>query len=306
MNLNFSQLLYLIAALTLLGAGALIATAVVTHTPIQGPQEQVVQAPQPTRRVLAPVKDLKANIFVQPTDFRWIDVAENLVRPEFITQGIDDINNLAGAILLKSVAADQPVDRRTLISPRERGFLAAALSPDTRAVSIAVDEVTGAAGLIYPDDHVDVILTFTVTGQDVPAAKRTVGETVLQNIRVLAVDQTMRSPTDDAPKDGTAAAQVLAQRKPARTMTLEVKQQDAQKLTVAANLGKITLSLRGLTNALPAGGALPDAVFAGDVSKNYDQEKPQLPPVQPPAPAVKPDPLPQPGVTILRGGASGR
>lgn len=306
MNLNFSQLLYLIAALTLLGAGALIATAVVTHTPIQTQQEQAVQAPQPTRRVLAPVKDLKANMFVQPTDFKWIDIPENLVRPEFFTQGIDDPNNLAGAILLKPVAVDQPVDRRTLISPRERGFLAAALSPDTRAVSIAVDEVTGAAGLIYPDDRVDVILTFTVTGQDVPAAKRTVGETVLQNVRVLAVDQTMRSASDDAPKDGSPAAQVVVQRKPARTMTLEVKQQDAQKLTVAANLGRITLALRGLTNAPNPANALPDAVFAGDVSKNYDQEKPQLPPIQTPPPALKVEPPAQQGVTVLRGGASGR
>ncbi|MEI4573125.1 RcpC/CpaB family pilus assembly protein, partial [Klebsiella pneumoniae] len=79
---------------------------------------------------------------------------------------------------VEAVAGGQPLERRTLVAPRERGFLSAAMPAGLRAISIAVDEVSGNAGLIYPSDRVDLLLTSTVSEPGIDASHRVVGETV--------------------------------------------------------------------------------------------------------------------------------
>ena len=83
---------------------------------------------------------------------------------------------------------NQPVTRGALIRPGERGFLAAALAPGMRAVTVAVSATSGVAGFVFPGDRVDIVLTQEVEGGGDGAALR-VSETIIRNIRVLAVDQ---------------------------------------------------------------------------------------------------------------------
>ncbi len=101
-------------------------------------------------------------------------------------------------------------------------------------VSIGVDPVSGVAGLIWPGDRVDIILTQDLDKET--EAYHTMGETVLVNIRVIAIDQEI---VQGAPADNAAAGKLV------RTVTLEVDPAQAEKIAVAAHIGKLTLSIPG-------------------------------------------------------------
>ena len=81
------------------------------------------------------------------------------------------------------------------MSPGDRGFLAAALGPGMRAVTVPVSAKTGVAGFVFPGDRVDLVLTQTVTGDDGQPLKA--AETVLRNLRVLATDQATNQETTE-------------------------------------------------------------------------------------------------------------
>jgi pilus assembly protein CpaB len=140
------------------------------------------------------------------------------------------------------LAAGEPLNVSELVRPSERQFLAAALKPGTRAVSIAVDAPQSAAGLILPGDQVDVILTqsFADTGTD--PALRTVAETVLHDVRVIAIDQNLTT-TRSA---GASRTLIPAESRVPKTVTFEVTEKQAERLIVAAQLGRLQLSVRPL------------------------------------------------------------
>jgi pilus assembly protein CpaB len=118
-----------------------------------------------------------------------------------------------------------------------------------------------ATGILYPGDHVDVILTQTFK-HDPPLTRRSVGETVVENLRVLAIDAPDPKPTPPGSSFG-------------RTVTLEVTPEQAERINVAVELGKLSLTLRSITATDSASGAAPPyhatattvrPVWAGDVS----------------------------------------
>jgi pilus assembly protein CpaB len=165
---------------------------------------------------------------------------------------------LRGALIREWHDAGTPIRRESLLRPRDRGFLAAVLKPGGRAVSIGVDAVTGAAGLIAPGDLVDLILTQDFPREQAQPAQRVVGETILTGARVIAVDQQIAqgAPTIEP---GAPAGRV------ARTVTLEVKPTEAERVAVAERLGRLSLSVRAMepdTAPEPKLGA----TFAADVS----------------------------------------
>ena len=96
---------------------------------------------------------------------------------------------LRGSLVRKFLDTDSPVTLQDLLRPRDQGFLASVLAPNSRAISIKVDAESGVSGLIRPGDYVDVVLTQVVEKTDV--ARRAVSETVLRNIRIIAIDQEM-------------------------------------------------------------------------------------------------------------------
>ena len=122
--------------------------------------------------------------------------------------------------------------------------------------------MTGTAGLIWPGDHVDVILTQKLE-EPKEAARRVSGETVLQNARVIAVDQHLAE--GEAPSGGLGSGAIGQ-----RTVTLEVGQPDGEKLSVAATMGRLTLVVRSASDLADADApAIADIVWGGDVSAAY-------------------------------------
>src|SRR5580693_9086849 len=129
--------------------------------------------------------------------------------------------------------ADQPIDRGAIVKPGDRDFLQVVLSPQTRAIAIPVATGGASTGILYPGDRVDVILTQTFKN-DPPLTRRSVGETVVQNLRVLAIDPLETRPNGSANGFG-------------RTVTLEVMPDQAEKVNVATELGKLSLTLRSIS-----------------------------------------------------------
>jgi pilus assembly protein CpaB len=165
-----------------------------------------------------------------------------------------------GAALRSSVLADEPIDRGAIVKPGDRDFLQVVLSSQARAIAIPVATGGASTGILYPGDRVDVILTQTFKN-DPPLTRRSVGETVVQNLRVLAIDPLETRPNGAANGFG-------------RTVTLEVMPDQAEKVNVAAELGKLSLTLRSAsaTNGAASttmGLSMPvgiKPIWAGDVS----------------------------------------
>jgi pilus assembly protein CpaB len=150
-----------------------------------------------------------------------------------------------GAALRSPVAAGAPIRTTNIVKPGDRDFLDTVLQPGTRALTIPVTAASIGAGLMYPGDHVDVMLTQTFHDA-APLTRRSVSETVVEDLRVLAIEPNTRS------------------------VTLEVKPRQAEKINVALVLGKLSLSLRSLSEPAVASDAAPQApqapTWAGDVS----------------------------------------
>lgn len=188
------------------------------------------------------------------------------VSPEMVANPVASGHDVIGAVIIAPITAGQPILRSQLLLPGQDGFLAAVLHVGMRAVSVAVDAVSGNAGHIFPGDRVDLILTQTLNARD-PSARsneRWASETILRDVRVIAVDQSLRA--DMTQRDPSRVA---------RTITLEVLPKDAEKVALAAGLGKLSLSLRSLlvTEAVLADGT-DDAM--ADPAQN--REPPDAPP----------------------------
>jgi len=165
--------------------------------------------------------------------------------------------DLRSALLRHFVESGNTLMPDNILHPHDRGFLAAVLAPGGRAITVGVDAITGNGGLIWPGDKVDLILTQELNGKDAPLARRFVGETVLTDVRVVAVDQSIA-------RGSPAGADNVAGRL-ARTVTLEVTAQQAERAAVAERLGTVTLAIRAADGEAEATG-LRVSVYGGDVS----------------------------------------
>jgi len=193
--------------------------------------------------ILIATRTVPAGALLRPEDIGWKEVAARDIRPGNLVRGQVSEAEFSGAIVRRELAAGEPLIVSELVRPSERQFLAAALKPGMRAVSIAVDAPQSAAGLILPGDQVDVILTqsFADTGTD--PALRTVAETVLRDVRVIAIDQNLTTPTRPT---GASRTLTPAESRVPKTVTFEVTEKQAERLIVAAQLGRLQLSVRPL------------------------------------------------------------
>jgi pilus assembly protein CpaB len=142
-----------------------------------------------------------------------------------------------GAVTAKEFAAGERLRMSALVKPGDRAFLTTLLTPGTRAVSIPVDAAQSESGLLLPGNRVDIILTQTFES-DADPMRKSVGETVLKNLRVIAIDQRL-GPALSA--DGKIANPDASMPK---IVTLEVTEREAQTLMVAGRLGRIEVALR--------------------------------------------------------------
>ncbi|KQU97047.1 pilus assembly protein CpaB [Mesorhizobium sp. Root102] len=129
---------------------------------------------------------------------------------------------------LQAIGVNEPVLATKITGPGQRATLSAVLGEGMKAVSIRVNDVLGVAGFVFPGDRVDVLLTRTVRSQD--GADQSFVDVLLQSMKVLAVDQVA-----DESKDSPTVV---------KSVTLEATTKDAQKLTLAAGAGQLSLALR--------------------------------------------------------------
>lgn len=162
---------------------------------------------------------------------------KDMVQDAYFVEGEADMAKLLGTVVRYPVTAGQPVTQGALVKPGDRGFLAAALGPGMRAITINVSARTGVAGFIFPGDHIDLMLTQSVRGTDEGQSLKAT-ETILKNLRVLATDQA----TDSEVVDGKTVVREF------RTVTLEVTPKIAEKISVAETIGTLSLALRSIAD----------------------------------------------------------
>jgi pilus assembly protein CpaB len=187
-----------------------------------------------------------------------------------------------GAALRIRLATGDPIRRSDIVKPNDRNFLEVVLSPGTRAIAVPVPTSPISSSLLYPGDRVDVLLTQTFRN-NARLTRRSVSETVVEGLRVLAIDG--EKVKRDASSGGFG-----------RTITLEVTPEQAQKIDVAVELGKLSLALcADSTAGQPiVSGSVIKPTWAGDVSPAlYSASEPK-----------KVAAVSEPIVEILRGGKS--
>jgi pilus assembly protein CpaB len=158
------------------------------------------------------------------------------------------IENISGQIARVPFVAGEPIREAKLVNAKGSGFMAAILPPGMRAVSTLIRPETGAAGFILPNDRVDVILTRR--DADNRSGASPPSETILTNIRVLAIDQNIEEKNNQKVMTGTTA-------------TLELTQPQAELLAQGQAQGQLSLSLRSITDALQKDDATEDTRRGG-------------------------------------------
>lgn len=286
------SLIQLFAVLTLaLFAGLILRGLFVASTAKPPPQMAAVAvAPHP----------LSAGLLLSADDLAWRDIPVSSVTDTMIRKDSATAAKLPGAVIRTAVDEGTALSPRDVVLPDAQGFLAAVLAPGKRAVSVAVDEVTGNAGLTLPGDHVDLLLTQKIdrAGDPGQALQPVASETVLSDLRVIAVGSTLRA------TEGAEGASSGTQQHAARTVTLEVSPEDAERIAVATRLGQLSLMLRSLATprvATAGPAALDDPtgqpVWGEDVSQAVRMIRDR----QSPATRAPPKPQGPPSVRVFRG-----
>jgi pilus assembly protein CpaB len=227
------------------------------------PPPHVAAPPPPAKiAVLGAARPLRAGSLLKPEDLAAKEILVADRSADMSADTPDARRALSGAMVRRSLSAGEPIRPGDVMRPGDHGFLAAVLQPGMRAVTVAVDATTGAAGLIWPGDRVDLILTQTIQAAAMPLGHRVAAETVLSNVRVIAIDQQLVQGADANQSDSQA-----------RTVTLEVTQEQAVSVSVATRLGRLSLSVRSAeagANVAPS----RDTTWAVDVSPALGAEPP--------------------------------
>ena len=215
-----------------------------SKTPPPPPPAPVVQIPMVD--VLVAKSDLSRGQVIENQDIGWQTWPAEAANSNFIKKSDrpDAIDQFAGAIVRVAMVAGDPIRDPNVVMAKGSGFMAAVLPQGMRAVAVDISPETGAGGFILPDDRVDVLLTrHDKAAEKATGVEKFTSDTILSNVRVLAVDQTLDE------KGGTKVAV-------GKTATLELAEQQAETLQLAKQTGTISLTLRSLldANSSPAEG----------------------------------------------------
>lgn len=242
------KLVLLVSALIIAVGTAFVARSMFAGAAAPQAEAAVVAVPQGPK-VLVAQRALPPGTIITPDALSFQSWPADMVKDAYFIEGEADMAKLIGTVVRFAVTAGEPVTQGSLVSPQDRGFLAAALTPGMRAITVPISSQSGVAGFIFPGDRVDMMLTQSVGGDE---GSLQVAETVLRNLRVLATDQA----TSQEVVEGKAVPRVSA------TVTLEVTPRIAEKVTVAQTLGSISFSLRPLADS---SSDLERAIASGEV-----------------------------------------
>lgn len=229
-------------------AVAAIAVAFFVRQAMTVEEPQVAQVEQrPATRILAARRDINVGERVSASDFYWQSWPEEAVSPGYIVENRgQDASEFAGAVVRSAIRQGEPVTGRRLVQQGDAGFMSAVLAPGMRAVAVPTSAETGAGGFILPNDRVDVIVSYQQENEET-RRREFVAQTVVENARVLAIDQTYA----DEEGEGTVVGE---------TATLELTSAQARAVSLAVAQGEVTLILRALEDSTTG----PSLVSGGD------------------------------------------
>ncbi len=208
------------------------------------PPVTVGVAPPPpanTVDVLVAKRDITVGQTISPEDMEWAPWPASTSNPAYVRRGNrpDAVEQLAGWMARAPISGGDPIRESSLINAKGSGYIAAILPSGMRAVATEISAETGAGGFVLPNDRVDVILsrrdreTERLTG-----IESQVAETLLNDVKVLAIDQRI--------DDKTGKAMV------GRTATLELTPRQVETLAQGRLMGTLSLALRSLADSDPS------------------------------------------------------
>lgn len=242
--MNLARIILVVAALAVAGV-----TAFLVRSYLQGKEAEIAENGKKNDvdhgasvQVLVALSKMPAGTIVNPDLFRWQNWPEDGLASDYIVKGKGGEaagagmtpTDLTGWAVRRGFAEGEPVTKERLVKPGSAGFLAGVLGPGMRAVSMNVNAETGTAGFILPGDRIDVVLTQQVRqgGGDEGNRDKVISETVIADVRVLAVDQTFND--------------IEEQVRVGKTVTLELTPKQSERIAVAKRMGNISLALRSL------------------------------------------------------------
>ena len=234
MNINLRAVVPIVVALFVAGIAAMLARSFLHSghpaATVAGTEKSVAAI-----EIVVAKDNLPAGYILQAKDMRWQAWPDKSLADDYIVKSKGgSLESLQNAVIRRGIAAGEPLTWGRVVKKGARGYLAAILAPGMRAFSVRISDISGVSGLVFPGDRVDLILSHKVSKKDSKGDDTTnlVSETILTNIRILAIDQK----TDD--QDGKPLV--------AKTATLEVTPKQAEEVALASNIGEITLSLHSL------------------------------------------------------------
>jgi len=251
--MNIARVVVLIIALSAGGVAAYLARGTDDKSPPVA--EPVAQLP--TAEILVAKSDIGLGQPVKPEDLQWQTWPASAAGSNLVNRAsrADAIKEIAGSIARSPFIAGEPIREQKLVNANGSGFMAAILPTGMRAISTEISPETGAGGFILPNDRVDVILTKREKTPGSSGGDAVQSEIILSNIRVLAIDQ--------APKEKEGINTLVG-----RTVTLELKPEQAETLARARQSGTLALALRSITDVNAAEGRSEDQVQKRSVSVN--------------------------------------
>lgn len=255
------KLLLLLAAVIVAAGAALLARSMFSSA--AAPAQAAVAKDRQGPRVLVARRTLNVGTIVSADAVAFQPWPADLIQDAYYLSDSASMDKLLGTVVRHAITAGEPVTKDALVSPGDRGFLAAALMPGMRAVTVPVSARTGGGGFIFPGDRVDVVLTQTVKGAE--PQELNASETIVRNVRVLATDQS----TENTVVNGKPEVREV------KTVTLEATPRIAEQIAVAQVIGTLSLSLRSLADSAAeldrviedSGVALPEDLNPADKEK---------------------------------------
>jgi len=251
-------------AILLAGGTAMLARSWLAQQRTVEAEAAPMPPPPAQKSVLVARSAIARGQILKPTDLAWQTWPDGGLDRAYIQKGAKTIEDIAGWVARDPLGPGEPITEGKVVAPGSRGFLAAVLRPGMRAVSVPVTATSGISGFVFPGDQVDILITHPLQasggkGEGVP---HQASETVLHDVRVLAVDQKLDS------KGGEAIV--------AHTATLEVTPKQSEVIAVASEMGKLSLSLRSLTTPPGEETVADSADNAGSGTFTLDSEVSRL------------------------------
>ena len=219
-------------------------------------------------QVVVAMFNLPAGRVLVPEDLKWQPWPAQTVDENYVVQrdgqGAEKLKELVGTVVKRGILIGEPVTYGKVFRRNQAGFLSGMLTPGKRAISVPISPLNAGSGFILPGDRVDVMLQLRVAEDSAQGAgtNRDYSETILEDVRVLAIDQNL----NDVPPGSVAQV--------GRAATLEVTPKEAEMLTVAKVMGTMSLVLRSLT---PGDVAQRDKLYTSDLEVSRSISRSSMP-----------------------------